>query len=105
MEKIAEIKNLNFKYSQQDSWLFHDFNLAINRYEWLAIIGHNGSGKSTLARLIDGLLVPQAGEIWIDQQKMSSENVWQLRKKLAWFSKIQRINLLVPMWLMMWHLV
>ncbi|KRM89444.1 energy-coupling factor ABC transporter ATP-binding protein [Liquorilactobacillus vini] len=83
MEKIAEIKNLNFKYSQQDSWLFHDFNLAINRYEWLAIIGHNGSGKSTLARLIDGLLVPQAGEIWIDQQKMSSENVWQLRKKIG----------------------
>ncbi|WP_281165925.1 energy-coupling factor ABC transporter ATP-binding protein [Liquorilactobacillus sicerae] len=83
MEKIAEIKNLNFKYSQQGNWLFHDFNLAINRYEWLAIIGHNGSGKSTLARLLDGLLVPQTGGIWIDQQKMNSGNVWQLRKKIG----------------------
>lgn len=78
---IINVNNLNFKYSQQGDWLFKDFNFKIERHEWVAVIGHNGSGKSTLARLIDGLLQPQSGSIMVDQQTMSAENVWEIRKK------------------------
>ena len=44
--------------------------------EWLSIIGHNGSGKSTVVRLIDGLLEPESGQIYISGDLLTPENVW-----------------------------
>ncbi len=41
-------------------------DLAIERGEFVALIGPNGSGKSTLARHFNALLVPTAGEVWVD---------------------------------------
>ena len=55
----------------------------MKRGEWLSIVGHNGSGKSTTIRLIDGLLEAESGEIWIDGQLLSSENVWDLRRQIG----------------------
>src|SRR5699024_1301394 len=51
--------------------------------ESLAIIGHNGSGKSTIAKLMNGLLFPQEGEIWINGQLLSEETVWDIRKEVG----------------------
>jgi cobalt import ATP-binding protein cbiO 2 len=51
--------------------------------EWLSIVGHNGSGKSTTVRLIDGLLEAESGEIWIDGKLLTSENVWEMRRKIG----------------------
>ncbi|HHX44875.1 MAG TPA: energy-coupling factor transporter ATPase [Chloroflexi bacterium] len=44
----------------------HDISLAIPRGEYLAIVGRNGSGKSTLARCLNGLLLPTAGDVWVE---------------------------------------
>lgn len=51
--------------------------------EWLSIIGHNGSGKSTTVRLIDGLLEAESGQIIIDGQELTEDNVWELRHKIG----------------------
>ena len=51
--------------------------------EWLSIVGHNGSGKSTTARLIDGLLVANSGQIVVDGQELTEENVWDIRSKIG----------------------
>ncbi|EJE99607.1 energy-coupling factor ABC transporter ATP-binding protein [Liquorilactobacillus mali] len=80
---IVEIKNLTFKYPQQEVQNFNNFNLKIKKGEWLAIIGHNGSGKSTLVRLIDGLLAPESGEITVSGIKLTPESVWDVRSKIG----------------------
>ena len=49
----------------------------------MAIVGHNGSGKSTLLRCLDGLLVPQSGQIKIDNLIMNDDNIWQIRQKIG----------------------
>ena len=55
----------------------------MKRGEWLSIVGHNGSGKSTTARLIDGLLVAESGQIIVDGQELTEENVWDIRDKIG----------------------
>ena len=41
-------------------------DLTVHRGEFVALIGPNGSGKSTLARHFNALLLPTAGEVWVD---------------------------------------
>lgn len=55
----------------------------------MSIIGHNGSGKSTLSKLIDGILVQNKGEIYIDGIKRNDDNALLLRKRLHLSSKIR----------------
>ena len=84
MQKILEIKNLTYKYEEaSDSYAVNDVSFDILRGEWVSIIGRNGSGKSTTARLIDGLMAAASGEIWIDGELLTQENVWQLRQKIG----------------------
>lgn len=81
---MIEIKNLKFKYNQdQTSYTLNDVSFHVKRGEWLSIVGHNGSGKSTTARLIDGLLVAESGQIIIDSQELTEENVWDIRDKIG----------------------
>ncbi|GAY73247.1 energy-coupling factor transporter ATPase [Lentilactobacillus kosonis] len=82
MENIIEISNLSFKYPDQDS-LFNNLNLTIEANKWTAILGQNGSGKSTLARLVDGLLVPENGDIRVAGLKVNDENLLAVRSKIG----------------------
>ena len=43
-----------------------DVDLTVRRGEYIAILGHNGSGKSTLAKLLNMILIPTSGRIFID---------------------------------------
>ncbi|MFC5680701.1 energy-coupling factor ABC transporter ATP-binding protein [Streptococcus downii] len=84
MKSIIEVKDLSFRYKEDQE--YYDVNRVtfhVKRGEWLSIVGHNGSGKSTTIRLIDGLLEAESGEIWIDGQLLSSENVWDLRRQIG----------------------
>ena len=84
MKSIIDVKNLSFRYKEsQEYYDVKDITFHVKRGEWLSIVGHNGSGKSTTVRLIDGLLEAESGEIVIDGQLMSSENVWDLRRQIG----------------------
>ena len=84
MKSIIEVKDLSFRYKEdQEHYDVNSVTFRVKRGEWLSIVGHNGSGKSTTIRLIDGLLEAESGEIWIDGQLLSSENVWDLRRKIG----------------------
>ena len=81
---MIEIKNLKFKYKQdQTSYTLNDVSFHVKHGEWLSIVGHNGSGKSTTARLIGGLLVADSGQIIVDGQELTEETVWDIRDKIG----------------------
>lgn len=63
--------------------ILKDISFMIQANQTTAIIGHNGSGKSTIAKLMNGLLVPQSGEIYIDGIRLSEETVWDIRDTIG----------------------
>ena len=84
MKSIIDVKNLSFRYKEsQEYYDVKDITFHVKRGEWLSIVGHNGSGKSTTVRLIDGLLEAKSGEIVIDGQRLTEENVWNIRRQIG----------------------
>ena len=80
---IIEIKNLSFQYEGSSKKVLKNLNINIKEGEFICVLGHNGSGKSTTARLIDGLLVAESGQIIVDGQELTEENVWDIRDKIG----------------------
>ena len=90
----AWIRTEGLTYSYQDDLtgehqpVLHGIDLELNRGEYIAIIGHNGSGKSTLAKLLNLVLEPTSGAIYVDGVNVSSpdmtdEDVFALRQKIG----------------------
>ena len=63
-------------------------NISISQGEYVAILGHNGSGKSTFAKLLNLILTPTVGKIYIDgvdvtAPDFSEDDVFEIRKKVG----------------------
>ena len=82
MNKI-ELKNISFSYSRDETEVVKHVSFKVREGSYVSVIGHNGSGKSTLARLIIGLLAPNDGEIYIDEELLTNKSVRKLRKKIG----------------------
>lgn len=70
-EVILKIQNLSHSYDDNQLSL-KKINLLVNKGERLSIQGPSGSGKSTLLRLIAGLEEPHEGQIFINEEEVSS---------------------------------
>ena len=78
MNPILEVKNLNYIYSAGTPFehrALDNVSFAVNRGEFIGIIGHTGSGKSTLMQQMNGLLKPTSGHILLD-----GVDIWSDRK-------------------------
>lgn len=84
MTNMIETKELVFEYIKNED----DKVLAVNKLllkvkkgEFVVIIGHNGSGKSTLAKLMNAILLPSGGKVYINHMDTSNENMlWDIRR-------------------------
>ena len=67
----------------------------MERGETLVLLGRSGSGKTTALRLINRMLEPTGGKVWIDKQDTASLNPIELRRRVGYV--IQEFGLL-PHW-------
>ena len=65
MPPTISVKNLSFSY--QATQVFSDLNLEFKAGKITALIGESGAGKSTLLKLLAGILIPTAGEIFFNE--------------------------------------
>ena len=82
IENIIRIENVKFKYENDSTdFAVNGVNLNIRKGEFTAVIGHNGSGKSTLAKLINSILLPSEGKIYVKGMDTSDDSkLWDIRQ-------------------------
>jgi len=79
---MIELNNVTFGYEENQEVL-KNYSLAIDKGEFITILGHNGSGKSTLSKLLVGLVKANQGEIWVEGQLLDEESVYDIRQKIG----------------------
>ena len=77
---FIKIENVWFSYDGDDEGerlpaVIKDVSLEIEKGSFVALLGHNGSGKSTLAKLINLVLYPTEGKIYIDGTDITAETL------------------------------
>ena len=72
MSTLLECKGLFKSYSGRPA--LKNVNLAIESGHIVGLLGPNGSGKTTLIKLINGLLTPTQGELYINQNPVGVES-------------------------------
>ncbi len=96
-EVIIKTEDLGYTYddSFDDDMLKADaspalsgINIEISRGEYVAVLGHNGSGKSTFAKLINMILTPTVGKIYIDgaditRDDFTEDDMFDIRRKVG----------------------
>ncbi len=71
-----------FQYA--NSPVLENINLEISEGELVALIGLNGSGKTSLFKMMNGLLIPSSGRVFVDEMSTKEENLlWKIRKKVG----------------------
>lgn len=85
MDNIIEVKNLGYAYPATEDQEAHvalkNISFSVKRGEFVGIIGHNGSGKSTLSKLLNAIMLPTTGDVFIKgMNTKNEENLWKVRQ-------------------------
>jgi putative ABC transport system ATP-binding protein len=96
--RIIEIQDLRkvYRVGKVDVEALRGVNFAVERGEFVSIIGPSGSGKSTLFHVVGGLTPPTSGSVRVDNRnlaQMSDAERTRLRKTVVAFV-FQKYNLL-----------
>jgi iron complex transport system ATP-binding protein len=81
MEPILTLKNVGYRYGQIQA--IKGIDLQVYGGEILGVLGPNGSGKSTLLKVLDGILVPQEGEVLIEDSPFAAFGRSHLAREVA----------------------
>ncbi len=76
------VENLQFRYPGVP--VLRDISFHVPAGDFLSLLGPNGSGKSTLLRLLDRILLPQAGSITLDGRALAAYNRRDLARTIAY---------------------
>jgi len=79
----VEVRNLSFRYSENEPWVLQNVNFRAEKGESIAIVGPSGGGKTTLLKLLAGLQQPVSGEILIDGQPIARIGLENYRAMLG----------------------
>ena len=84
---IIEVKNVKYayNYTSQDAIIaVNDVSFSIEEGEFVALVGHNGSGKSTLAKMLNGLIIPLDGDVFIDGMNTRDDSLlYDIRRQIG----------------------
>lgn len=78
------LKHIDYIYPKSDVPVLKDIELKIQYNSSIGIVGHTGSGKTTLIDIIMGLLLPLKGQILVDNQALTYDNIRNWQKNIGY---------------------
>jgi ABC-type multidrug transport system fused ATPase/permease subunit len=78
------LNNISFSYPDMQKPVIQALNLIIPANSTVGVVGMTGTGKSTLIDIILGSLTPQSGDILVDGQEISNDNLLAWQKKIGY---------------------
>jgi len=90
-QAFIKTENLAFSYENDEGVrvpAIKNISLEINEGEFVAVLGHNGSGKSTFAKLLNMILTPTSGKIFVEGKDITSpdmteDDMFDVRRKIG----------------------
>lgn len=80
--EAVRFENVKYSYDGGESYAVNGVSLSVREGEFLAVLGRNGSGKSTLAKLVNALLVPAEGRVFVEGMDTTDEKLtFEIRKR------------------------
>lgn len=90
MDKFIELKNVSFSYLSEsdeknvETKVIENLSLAIDKGDFVAVLGHNGSGKSTFAKLLNAINLPTNGTVLVNGlDTCKEENLYDIRRSVG----------------------
>lgn len=83
---MIEVKDIYYAYKTQPetTQAVSGISLSVSKGMYIAILGRNGSGKSTLARMLNALILPDSGDIFVlGMNSKEKKNELSIRKKIG----------------------
>lgn len=83
---MLELKNIDKYYNHgtvNETCLFKDFNLRINKGEFVAVVGSNGSGKTTMLNMMCGSISHEKGSISIAGKDITKMKEYVRNKRIG----------------------
>lgn len=81
-----------FRTKRQEIHALSDINMSVMEGEFVAVVGPSGCGKSTILRLLNDIIKPSSGSIYIDDYKYEKKVPKEIIRKMGFI--FQRPNLL-----------
>lgn len=80
--KAIQVENISFAYDETP--VLENFSLSVSEGGFVCLTGESGCGKSTLLRLMNGLLMPQKGNIKVVGEILQSQNLIHVRRNMGY---------------------
>lgn len=78
---------IEFKYVKKvygEKVIIDDFNLKITPGEFLTVVGSSGCGKTTILKMINGLIIPDEGQVLVHDQCTQAVDLIELRRGIGY---------------------
>ena len=79
---MLKAKNLQKDYGNFTA--LKDINMSVQKGEVLALLGPNGAGKTTTMKILTGFLDANHGEVEIDEEILTANNVRRIQNKIGY---------------------
>ncbi len=79
---MIKFENISKKF--KNTTVLSDVSFEIEKGKLVAIIGESGCGKTTTLKMINGLITPTFGKIYINNEDISTKNVIDLRRNMGY---------------------